>query len=104
LCCFLSVATFAQDLKKVEQDLVKQFRLIDHWLKYKDSTHNIEAYDSLMAANRYFQKILFHYANTNATTLSYPFTKLEAAGLTIATSADGAFRIYSWDTYTGGTM
>lgn len=52
-----------------------------------------------------FAKELSNYLKANPSTLTYPFKKLTAKGYCfINTSADGKFRIYSWDTWTGGTM
>lgn len=104
LCCLLSASGFTQDLKKIEQELLTQFRQIDYWTSYKDTSHLPEAYDSLMAVNKRFEKKLSYYTDIYPATLRYPFTQLASAGLTIATSSDGFFRIYSWDTWTGGTM
>lgn len=42
---------------------------------------------------------------TNPATMSYPFQRLADSNFCyIKTSSDGNFRIYSWDTWTGGTM
>lgn len=52
-----------------------------------------------------FAKELSTCLKANPSTLTYPFKKLTAKGYCfINTSADGKFRIYSWDTWTGGTM
>ncbi|GAB3988264.1 hypothetical protein GCM10028807_10540 [Spirosoma daeguense] len=52
-----------------------------------------------------FAKELVKVLKENPATLAYPFKKLVSkANCYINTSADGKFRIYSWDTWTGGTM
>ena len=51
-----------------------------------------------------FESLLLKYTSSNAQTISYNFKSLVDSGLTIATSEDGRFKIYSWDTWTGGTM
>jgi hypothetical protein len=48
--------------------------------------------------------LLMDYTSKYPETISGGFKDLAANGLDIATSADGLFRIYSWDTWTGGTM
>ncbi len=71
---------------------------------YKGGNDNPDKYDSLEKANGDFRKLLLKYTSQNPSTLTFAFKKLDNEGLSIATSADGLFRIYSWDTYTGGTM
>ena len=60
--------------------------------------------DSLIKANDDFQELLLKYTSKNKETLIYPFKNLNDSGLSIHTSKDKKFRIYSWDTWTGGTM
>lgn len=52
--------------------------------------------------NKLFKQKLLRYAKT-ASSLKYAFKGLEGK-IYITTSKDGKFRIYSWDTNTGGTM
>lgn len=52
-----------------------------------------------------FAKGLASFIKNNPATLSYPFKKLNDSIFSgVKTSSDGNFRIYSWDTWTGGTM
>ncbi|PVD52978.1 hypothetical protein DC498_06315 [Terrimonas sp.] len=52
-----------------------------------------------------FEKNLVECIRENPSTLHYAFSVLTDSGFcSIQTSADGNFRIYSWDTWTGGTM
>ncbi|HVV04810.1 MAG TPA: hypothetical protein VHC96_11345 [Puia sp.] len=97
----LTISGFSQGLGSLENNLLQKFNQIEHWSR--DSV-TPGKYDSLQYANKVFQKTLFHYASTNPNTIHATFTQLKNAGLTIATSSDGLFRIYSWDTQTGGTM
>ncbi|MEO6851177.1 MAG: hypothetical protein ABI166_11120 [Mucilaginibacter sp.] len=60
--------------------------------------------DSLEIANVQFAKKLKSYAEKYPTKITYPFSSLTKENLDISTSADGLFRIYSWDDQTGGTM
>lgn len=56
----------------------------------------------LARENKQLKQKLLRYAR-NANSLKYAFKGLEGK-MYIATSKDGKFRIYSWDTNTGGTM
>ncbi|HVW97655.1 MAG TPA: hypothetical protein VHA56_16900 [Mucilaginibacter sp.] len=76
----------------IESELLKSFKKIDY--------NN----DDNFAANELFGKKLRAIASQYPATIAQKFPLLEKAGLDIATSDDGLFRIYSWDTWTGGTM
>lgn len=67
-------------------------------------TAPLAANDSLSKANDVFAKKLRYYTEKYPTTISYSFNSLQKAYLDISTSSDNKFRIYSWDTWTGGTM
>ncbi|MBS1512310.1 MAG: hypothetical protein JST86_15795 [Bacteroidetes bacterium] len=97
-CCY------AQDEKKIEQELLKPFNQIDYWLTHQELSDKINSYDSIENVNQAFLELLLKYTATEKRTINYSFKKLQKAGLTVATSADSLFRVYSWDTYTGGTM
>lgn len=103
--CALAIGSvFGQDLKSIEQVLLRQFKQITYWRDYKSSSDTINGYDSLLKANGDFQALLLKYTGQHPPTIDLNFKKLDNVGLSIATSADSLFRIYSWDTYTGGTM
>ncbi|MEZ0609039.1 hypothetical protein ACAW74_11015 [Fibrella sp. WM1] len=52
-----------------------------------------------------FDKAFVALLRANPQTLTYPFRQLSAKNdLRVVTSADGTFRIYSWDDELGGTM
>lgn len=52
-----------------------------------------------------FEKDFPAFLKKNPETINYPFKKLTAkTGCDVITSSDGNFRIYSWDTWQGGTM
>lgn len=52
-----------------------------------------------------FDKAFVTLLKANPQTLTYPFRQLSANnGVRVVTSADGRFRIYSWDDQLGGTM
>lgn len=94
----------AQDAKAIEEELVKQFQKIDYWFSFGPGDENVSPADSLESANEIFEEALVRYASTNPATLHYDFTHLINEGLEIIDSPDGQFRIYSWDSQTGGTM
>lgn len=87
----------AQDIKSEEKSLLVKFQRIDYWSSQGNP-------DSLQAANDAFSKSLADLASTNSISLSYDFPLLRKSNLFIATSSDKKFRIYSWDTWTGGSM
>lgn len=61
--------------------------------------------DSLAYYNNQFSKELVNLISRGYNTINYPFKILTEEHIcTITTSKDGQFRIYSWDTQTGGTM
>lgn len=62
-------------------------------------------YDSISVYSDNFEKEFTSFIKNNPTTLDYPFKKLVDSNFCdVSTSSDGNFRIYSWDTWTGGTM
>ncbi|OOQ58866.1 hypothetical protein [Mucilaginibacter pedocola] len=103
-CCILAVKTnFAQTLQAIEADLLKSFKKIEYW-DQKQRGGDADASDSLEAANDRFGKKLQTYTHKYPSTIASPFELLKKENLDIATSADGLFRIYSWDDLTGGTQ
>ncbi|MFP3597842.1 hypothetical protein [Chryseobacterium sp. SIMBA_029] len=91
--------TFAQKLPEIEKQLNAVFQKIT-----PENQSNPDYYDTLETANTQFEKLLLQYTASNPETLHYDFNALKKNGLIITTSEDGKFRIYSWDTWTGGTM
>lgn len=62
-------------------------------------------YDSINFYSKKFGKKFTSFIRTNPNTLSYSFRKLiDSNYCQIRTSSNGKFRIYSWDTWKGGTM
>ena len=106
LLFFIPCVTFCQTPKAIEADLVKSFKRIDYWYGKKgDTTLDIlTATDSLAKANDVFGRKLQHYTSTYPFTINQKFPGFANTDLTIEGSSDGQFRIYSWDTYMGGTM
>ncbi len=105
---FLSLNVWGQDLKSVERNLIQHYHRITDW-KWSNAKG---AYDSLESENEKFKNILLQCTSTIPATLTYPFDSLLAEVVTISTginftastSPDKNFRIYSWDTWEGGTM
>lgn len=106
LCIMLPSTVFAQSPQQIEVDLLKSFEKIDYWReKQNDTTIDIDVgIRSLLNANNTFAKKLKYYAENYPATIIYPFSSLKKDYLIISTSSDHLFRIYSWDTETGGTM
>ena len=103
-CCFMAFDLLAQNPASIEADLLKSFKKIDYCRdkEYNDTTGTWV--DSLEKSNNVFAKKLQAYVTKYPATITYPFGSLAKENLDISTSADGLFRIYSWDTWTGGTM
>lgn len=82
---------------ETERDLVRTSSKIFPF--YYENQDSLEYYSGL------FKIKLTDFLNKNPSTLDYPFQMLSDSGAcNILTSADGLFRIYSWDTWLGGTM
>jgi len=105
-CCFSGINTLAQTPKGIEAALLKSFKKIDYWADKgrRDITGNISLDDSLENANEVFAKKLKDYTVKYPTTISQDFSALKKERLDIFTSADGLLRVYSWETWLGGTM
>ncbi|MEZ5345970.1 MAG: hypothetical protein R2681_10495 [Pyrinomonadaceae bacterium] len=88
----------AQTLQQIEDELVRGAQEIENWSAY-GSNYDL---DKLAAANKTFSKTLSKYAKRKDV-LGFSFSKLKEF-VSISTSADGKFRVYSWDTNLGGTM
>jgi hypothetical protein len=100
----VTLNTFGQSSNSIEETLLKEFKKITYWAYYKGDTDTVDKYDSLEKANENFRKLLLKHTAQSPSTLTTDFKEIVNEGLSIATSTDGLFRIYSWDTYTGGTM
>jgi hypothetical protein len=96
--------SYGQPILEIEQNLGKAFDKINYWHDYDYSDTTVSTYDSLTLANTTFQRLLLKVTNNNPEALAYSFKSLVDSGVIISTSEDGLFRIYSWDTRTGGTM
>jgi hypothetical protein len=89
---------FAQTPQKIEKELVNHAMRIRALVsdEVEDRAVKLDAENDALKAK------LVKYGRL-ASTLKYPFNELKKH-LFVASSKDGKFRIYSWDTETGGTM
>ncbi len=99
-----SLAVHSQDLAAGEKNLIEAFSKIKYWSSNRVFDDKINYYDSLETANQDFLKLFLRFVSKNKHSVSYGFKNLEDSGLWMATSQDGLFRIYTWDTRTGGSM
>lgn len=93
-----SVFAFGQSNAQIEKDLVASLKELQQYSAYGSNYDE----DKLSKANDVFEAKLLKYTKTPAT-LQYKFRELDGLMMN-ATSADGKFRIYTWDTEGGGTM
>lgn len=73
------------------------------WLSDKTFSFYYKDGDSLEYYSNLFSEELVAFINANSSTLTAPLDTLKQA-CEIITSPDGALRIYSWNTWMGGTM
>lgn len=89
---------FAQTPQQMEQELIG---LLDKMSEFGSYGGNYDG-EKLGKIQEELKSKILSYTKT-AATLKYPFENLKKK-MTIATSPDGKFRIYSWDLEDGGTM
>jgi hypothetical protein len=87
-----------QNLKQIELDLLKASnKLFSFYQPYES--------DSLHKYSEQLRIKTIESLSKNPATLKYPFQMLiDSNAFAIVTSNDSLFRIYTWDTWTGGTM
>lgn len=100
LMLFCLVPALADD-KKVEASLVSALEEVSKYSMYRPDGG--DDYDKLEAANEKFRTLLLRITREQPSTIGYDFPKLQKM-MNIETSPDGRFRVYSWDTESGGTM
>ena len=100
LMLFSLVPAFADD-KKIEASLVAALEEVSKYSMYGADAG--DDWEKLEAANTKFRDLLLKVTAENPSTIEYGFPKL-AQMMRIGTSPDGNFRVYSWDTESGGTM
>lgn len=99
----LQLNAFSQTAKGYEQKLNKLAERHNYW-DDQNSNGNEVASDSLEACNNAFEKYLLEVASTIPESISNKFEAFEKNHIHVLTSEDGNFRIYTWDTFEGGTM
>lgn len=87
-----------------ETDAVEAFNRIEYWHSHQQINDSVNTIDSLYRANEIFVNKFIGWLSQDTRTATLPFTQMKAAGVTIAQSKDKKVRVYSWDTWTGGTM
>ena len=92
---------FGQSDEQIERELVGHIKNIQKWSSYANPSGE-DSSEKLSQENETFKDKLLKYTKQPAT-LKYEFKELDEL-ISIATTEDGRFRIYSWDTETGGTM
>ncbi len=98
LILIFSAIGFAQTLQNIEQELAKN---LDNLQKYSSYAGTYDENITPKAQELLKNNLLKHLMNP--ATLQYGFPKLKER-MFIATSPDGKFRVYSWNTEDGGTM
>jgi hypothetical protein len=90
---------FAQDSPQaIESDLLRILKKVNYYGAHKKQW---KAIDSLQKQNKIFAFKLKYYTSKYLATIGQSFTSLIKERLVIATSADGIFRTYSWNTQLG---
>jgi hypothetical protein len=93
-----------QSNQKIEEDLKTTYeKILNLQFNKLESDTAFIYYDSVTHFGVVFMDKLLHYTSTNPATLTWHFDSLQQY-MNIVTSGDRKFRIYSWDTWTGGTM
>lgn len=90
----LVVPAFSQNLAAIEKDLVEAYAPITSFFRID--------YDSLQFYSQRFDQKISAYLEKYPATFKHPFTQLKERCF-ITTAADGLLRVYSWDTWLGGT-
>jgi hypothetical protein len=90
----LVVPAFSQNLDDIEKDLVEAYSPISSFFRID--------YDSLQYYSQRFDQKISAYLEKYPATFKHPFTQVKERCF-VTTAADGLLRIYSWDTWLGGT-
>ncbi|TAG98494.1 MAG: hypothetical protein EAZ17_09250, partial [Sphingobacteriales bacterium] len=102
LLLVFTARSFSQEksLKAIEKELTLAYKelLADRF--EKDSIF----WERLKYDNKIFKDKIYTYTSNYPSTLSYNFDSLKAINVHVVTSSDSLLRIYSWDTWLGGTM
>ncbi len=99
---FFSFSIYGQDIKTCNKKLKETFAKLEYYAN--QNSENEHAYDSIDKYNKSFEKLLLKYTKAVSETMTFNFIDLTKNGLKVSTAENNLFRIYSWDTETGGTM
>ncbi len=96
-------AVKTQSLAAAERKLVQQMNRIDSLDGLRGPGQPEDLSETIESENNILGGRLEELTAGVPSSLTYKFPHLVAAGISIATSPDGLFRIYSWDQNAGGT-
>lgn len=92
--------TQAQSIHDIEKDLVELYKRLENC--QLDTSE--ERFYKLEQLNEEFTNKIISHLSEHPNSLQYKFDSLKALNIHIADSEDKKLRIYSWDTWQGGTM
>ena len=90
---------FSQTIQQIESDLAHVYSKLRNVRESKPIL-----WDSVELYKEQFERKFLSYASKHPETFGHPFDSLRRLGVKIVCSEDKKFKIYSWDTYLGGTM
>lgn len=102
LCIFFTIfgyltAISQTNIAQKEKDLVKLYSKLTSFIQGN--------YDSIVVYSDKFETEFTKFIQNNPATFNYSFKRfIDSNFCDVRTSTDGNFRIYSWDTWTGGTQ
>ena len=98
-----SILTVERSFAQTVNLAAQEDKFVKLYSKVLSSEHS--QYDSLEFYSNKFEEGFASFIKNNPGTANYPFKKLiDSFYCFIITSGDGNFRVYSWDTWMGGTM
>nr|WP_199156579.1 hypothetical protein [Pedobacter sp. ASV2] len=100
---FATDNALGQSIKTIEKDLVTKIKNVNHWAANYTYTEQVDRDKELTKANQVLAKSLLDYTSKNVGTFNYDFPQLKKHGMSIVSSSDKKFKIYSWDDGQGGT-
>lgn len=102
LFCILTICIWNEVYSQTKDLTLQEDKFVNSYSKL----YNLDrGNDSIAYYSERFGKAFTSFIKANPSTLTYPFKKLtERHYCQVTTSYDGNFRVYSWDTQTGGTM
>jgi hypothetical protein len=106
---FISFGALAQQINEsvIEQDLYKYFQRIDYWgdlnIKHRKDADGSRYNDSLTDAKRALKMKLGDYFLRFPYTIKFKYESLTTLMLDAPVSDDYKLKIYSWQTFRGGS-